>query len=144
MSNQITHKYYLAVAPLPARIHSPKISIKVPRLSRSCIQLGSLGWSIEESGDDKGKMHREMLCIDSGGVRCHRTIPYVPNRSVTGCQGLGFMKQQNAIWATSSVSKKAGSARRRIRRWLYVRVRGSVPARSCVNRTLDDDDAHIW
>jgi transcription factor C subunit 6 len=64
-----SYKYYLAVAPLPSRTHSPEIGIKVPRPSRSCIQLWSLGRSsgVEESGDDKGEMHCEMvLCIDSG------------------------------------------------------------------------------
>ncbi|KAN0116627.1 hypothetical protein V8E52_005771 [Russula decolorans] len=64
-----SYKYYLAVAPLPSRTHSPKIGIKVPRPSRSCIQLWSLGRSagVGEFGDDKGEMHCEMvLCIDSG------------------------------------------------------------------------------
>jgi hypothetical protein len=63
------YKYYLAVAPLPSRTHSPKIGIKVPCPSRSCIQLWSLGPStgVGESGDDKGEMRCEMvLCIDSG------------------------------------------------------------------------------
>ena len=66
-----SYKYYLAVAPLPSRAHSPEIGIKVPRPSRSCIQLWSLGRSagVEESGDDKGDMHCEMvLCIDSGAA----------------------------------------------------------------------------
>ncbi|KAI0264276.1 hypothetical protein BGY98DRAFT_928088, partial [Russula aff. rugulosa BPL654] len=50
-----SYKHYLAVAPLPSRTHSPKIGIKVPRPSRSCIQLWSLGLStgVGESGDDK-------------------------------------------------------------------------------------------
>jgi hypothetical protein len=64
-----SYKYYLAVAPLPSRTYSPKIGIKVPRPSHSCIQLWSLGPSagVEESGDDKGEMRCEMvLCIDSG------------------------------------------------------------------------------
>jgi len=66
-----SYKYYLAVAPLPSRAHSPEIGIKVPRPSRSCIQLWSLGRStgVGESGDDKGYMHCEMvLCIDSGAA----------------------------------------------------------------------------
>ena len=64
-----SYKYYLAVAPLPSSAHSPEIGIKVPRPSRSCIQLWSLGRSagVEECGDDNGEMHCEMvLCIDSG------------------------------------------------------------------------------
>ncbi len=64
-----SYKYYLAVAPLLSRTHSPEIGIKVPRPSRSCIQLWSLGPSIGVggSGDDRGEMHCEMvLCIDSG------------------------------------------------------------------------------
>jgi hypothetical protein len=64
-----SYKYYLAAAPLPSPTHSPKIGIKVPRPSRACVQLWSLGPSpgIGESGDDKGEMHCEMvLCIDSG------------------------------------------------------------------------------
>jgi len=64
-----SYKYYLAVAPLPSRTHSPEVGIKVPRPSRSCIQLWSLGRStgVGESGDDKGEMLCEMvLCIDSG------------------------------------------------------------------------------
>ena len=66
-----SYKYYLAVAPLPSRAHSPEIGIKVSRPSRSCIQLWSLGRSagVGESGDDKGDMHCEMvLCIDSGAA----------------------------------------------------------------------------
>ena len=68
-ASDCSYKYYLAVAPLPSRTHSPKIGIKVPRPSRSCIQLWSLGPStgVGESGDDKGEMRCEMvLCIDSG------------------------------------------------------------------------------
>lgn len=64
-----SYKYYLAVAPLCSRTHSPEIGIKVPRPSRACIQLWSLGPSagVGGSDDDKGEMHCEMvLCIDSG------------------------------------------------------------------------------
>ena len=68
-ASDCSYKYYLAVAPPPSRTHSPKIGIKVPCPSRSCIQLWSLGPStgVGESGDDKGEMGCEMvLCIDSG------------------------------------------------------------------------------
>ena len=64
-----SYKHYLAVAPLPSRTHSPEIGIKVPRPSRACVQLWSLGPSgdAETSDDDKGEMRCEMvMCIDSG------------------------------------------------------------------------------
>ena len=63
-----SYKYYLAVAPLPSRTHSPEIGIKVPRPSRACIQLWSLGPSAGIGrSDDEGDMHCELvLCIDSG------------------------------------------------------------------------------
>ena len=151
-ASDCSYKYYLAVAALPSRTHSPKIGIKVPRPSRSCIQLWSLGPStgVGESGDDKGEMRCEMvLCIDSGpGLElkwcplpshdpvCHQSLCYL-------LLVLGFMRQQKAIRATSSLSKKAWSSRWRIRRWLHVRVRGSVPARYCISRTLVDD-TRLW
>jgi hypothetical protein len=145
-----SYKYYLAVAPLPSRTHSPKIGIKVPRPSSSCIQLWSLGRSagVGEFGDDKGEMHCEMvLCIDSGPAFELKWCPlpsHDPVRPESLCywlQVLGFMRQQKAVRATSSLSEKAGSARWRIRRWHHVGVRGSVPARSRINRTLD---ARLW
>jgi hypothetical protein len=147
-----SYKYYLAVAPLPSRPHSPEIGIKVPRPSRSCIQLWSLGRSsgVEETGDDKGEMHCEMvLCIDSGPALELKWCPLpshdpvCPESLCYWLLVLGFMRQQKAVRATSSLSEKAGSARWRIRRWHHVGVRGSVPARSFINRTLVDGDANL-
>jgi hypothetical protein len=147
-----SYKYYLAVAPLPSRTHSPEIGIKVPRPSRSCIQLWSLGRSsgVEETGDDKGEMHCEMvLCIDSGPALELKWCPLpshdpvCPESLCYWLLVLGFMRQQKAVRATSSLSEKAGSARWRIRRWHHVGVRGSVPARSFINRTLVDGDANL-
>ena len=86
--------YYLAVAPLLSRTHSPKIGIKLPRPSSSCIQLWSLGRSagVGESADDKGKMQCEMvLCIDSGPALELKWCPLpshdpvCPDLSATGC-----------------------------------------------------------
>jgi hypothetical protein len=34
-----SYRYYLAVAPLPSRTHTPEIGVKVPRPSRACVQL---------------------------------------------------------------------------------------------------------
>ena len=54
---------------MPSRTHSPEIGIKVPRPSRACVQLWSLGppEGAETSDDDKGEMRCEMvMCIDSG------------------------------------------------------------------------------
>ena len=64
-----SYKYYLAVAPLPSRTHTPEIGVKVPRPSRACVQLWSFGPSddVEGSDHDRGEMRCEMvMCIDSG------------------------------------------------------------------------------
>jgi transcription factor C subunit 6 len=82
-----SYKYYLAAAPLPSPTHSPKIGIKVPRPSRACVQLWSLGPSpgIGESGDDKGEMHCEMvLCIDSGPALELKWCPLPSHDSLSG------------------------------------------------------------
>ncbi|SRR6266478_2746449 len=146
-----SYKYYLAVAPLPSRTHSPEIGNKVPRPSRSCIQLWSLGPSADiwGSGDDKGEMHCEMvLCIDSGPALELKWCPLPSHDPVCPeslCYWLlGIMSQQKAVRVTSSLSEKAGSSRWRIRRRLAVGVCGSVPARSCINRTFIDDDSRLW
>ena len=148
-----SYKYYLAVAPLPSRAHSPEIGIKVTRPSRSCIQLWSLGpsASVGQSGDDKGEMHCEMvLCMDSGPALELKWCPLpshdpvCPESLCYRLSVLGFMRQQKAVRATSSLSEKAGFARWCVRRWYHVGVRGSVPTRSCINRTLVVDDAHLW
>ena len=142
-----SYRYYLAVAPLPSRTHSPEIGIKVPRPSRACIQLWSLGPSAG-SDDDKGEMRCEMvLCIDSGSALELKWCPLPSHDSVCPgslcCWLLRFMRQPKAIRATSSLSAKTGSARRRIRRRLPVGVCGSVPARSYIQTTLVDDGSHL-
>ena len=145
-----SYKYYLAVAPLPSRTHSPEIGIKIPRPSRACIQLWSLGPSagVGRSDDDEGDMRCELvLCIDSGPALELKWCPLPSHDSVCpeslSYWPLWFMNQPKVFRATSGLSKKTGSPRWRIRRWLSVGVCGPVPARSCIHTTLDDR-SHLW
>jgi hypothetical protein len=110
-----SYKYYLAVAPLPSRTHSPEIGVKVPRPSRACIQLWSLGPSAG-SGDDRGAMRCNMvLCIDSGPALELKWCPLPSHDSVCPeslCYWLlGFMRQPKAVRADSIFSEKTGFAR---------------------------------
>lgn len=144
-----SYKYYLAVAPLPSRTHSPEIGIKVRRPSRACIQLWSLGPSSSIGrSDDEGDMHCELvMCIDSGPALELKWCPLPSHDSV--CPEslsywlLGLTRQPKVFRATSGLSKKTRSARWRIRRRLSVGICGPVPARSCINTTLDDR-SHLW
>ncbi|KAH9980956.1 hypothetical protein BGW80DRAFT_1162238 [Lactifluus volemus] len=63
------YNYYLAVAPLPSRAHSPEIGVRVPHPLRACVQIWSVSPSsgVEGPSDDKGEMRCvAVLCIESG------------------------------------------------------------------------------
>src|ERR1700685_3251515 len=67
-----SYKQFLAIAPFPSNSHSPEIGVKVPRPSKSCIQIWTLEPtrgtdSMDEDQDDRGEMKCAMvLCLDGG------------------------------------------------------------------------------
>jgi transcription factor C subunit 6 len=63
-----SYKYYLAVAPLPSRTHSPEIGVKVLRPSRACVQL----WSFGPSDDVEGSGHDRRNALRNGAVHRQR------------------------------------------------------------------------
>jgi transcription factor C subunit 6 len=102
-----SYRHYLAVAPLPSRTHSPEIGIKVPRPSRACIQIWSLGLSdgVEVFGDDKGEMRCEMvLCIDSGPALELKWCPLPSHDSVCLPKFLQKLEFMNATKKLSGQS----------------------------------------
>ena len=147
-----SYKYYLAVAPLPLRTHSPKIGVKVPRPQRACVQLWSLGPSagIETAGVDKGEMRCEMvLCIESGSALELKWCPLPSHDPVCPSNALSnwpleFMKRPKAVRFIPSLSKKIRSARWSIRRRLFVRICSSVPAGSRIRATVVVSESCLW
>jgi transcription factor C subunit 6 len=108
-------KQYLAVAPFPSNTFSPGIGYKVPRPTKACIQIWSLGPSqlrvVDQDGvtghedqairapsQDTGTMRCEIvLCIDAGPAHDLRWCPLPSHDAVSADLTVAYSRNRSCV-----------------------------------------------